>query len=166
VSRAEIVDELDIRILDLLCQDSRRTLGALGERVGLSVSAVQRRIARLEEAGVIRGYTALIDHSKLGRPLEAFVELRFSGSTRVDAIAGIGDDIPEVQDVFTIAGDPDALAWIRVQDVADLKRVVDRLRSSGPVTGTKTLMVLGTSSPAAHKATTRLVGARGRQRIR
>ena len=47
------------------------------------------------------------------------------------------------------AGDPDALVWIRVRDVADLKRVVDRLRRSGRVTGTKTLMVLGTSARIA-----------------
>jgi len=54
-----------------------------------------------------------------------------------------------VQAVFTTAGDPDALAWIRVKDVADLKRVVDDLRRSGRVTGTKTLMVLGTSARVA-----------------
>ena len=53
-----------------------------------------------------------------------------------------------MQTIFTTAGDPDALAWIRVRDVEDLKRVIDLLRRSGRVTGTKTLMVLGTSTPA------------------
>jgi hypothetical protein len=46
--------------------------------------------------------------------------------------------------VFTTAGDPDALVWIRVKDVNDLTRVIDILRRSGPVVGTKTLMVLDT----------------------
>jgi len=98
---------------------------------------------------VITGYTALVDHARLGRPLQAFTELRFAGNLPVDEIAGIADDIPEVQTIFTTAGDPDALAWIRVRDVDDLKRVIDLLRRSGRVTGTKTLMVLGTSTRTA-----------------
>ncbi len=139
------LDATDRMILDLLADNARRTFGDIGERVGLSAPAVKRRIDRLEAAGVILGYTTRVDHAKLGRPLEAFTELRFSGNARVDAIAGIGDDIPEVEAVFTVAGDPDALAWIRVRDVDELKRVIDRLRSSGAVVGTKTHMVLGTS---------------------
>jgi Lrp/AsnC family transcriptional regulator, leucine-responsive regulatory protein len=140
------LDAIDRRILDLLAENARRTLGDIGERVGLSAPAVKRRIDRLEGAGVILGYTTRVDHAKLGRPLEAFTEVRFSGDARVDAIAAIADEIAEVQAVFTIAGDPDALAWIRVSDVHELKRVIDRLRNSGDVIGTKTLIVLGTSS--------------------
>jgi Lrp/AsnC family leucine-responsive transcriptional regulator len=140
-------DPTDRTILGLLAENARRTLGDIGQHVGLSAPAVKRRIDRLEAAGVILGYTTRLDHAKLGRPLEAFTELRFSGDARVDAIAGIAADIPEVEAVFTIAGDPDALAWIRVSDVHELKRVIDRLRGSGDVIGTKTLMVLGTSAP-------------------
>ena len=142
-----VLDDADRTILELLTENARRTLGDIGQRVGLSAPAVKRRIDRLEAAGVILGYTARLDQAKLGRPLEAFTELRFSGDARVDAIAGIAAGIPEVEAVFTIAGDPDALAWIRVADVHELKRVIDRLRSSGDVIGTKTLMVLGTSAP-------------------
>ena len=142
-----VLDAADQMILELLTENARRTLGDIGQRVGLSAPAVKRRIDRLEAAGVILGYTTRLDHAKLGRPLEAFTELRFSGDARVDAIAGIAAGIPEVEAVFTIAGDPDALAWIRVSDVHELKRVIDRLRGSGDVIGTKTLMVLGTSAP-------------------
>ena len=94
---------------------------------------------------MIRGYTTLVDHAYLGQAVEAFAELRFAGSTRVDDIEEIAHDVPEVHAIFTVAGDPDALAWIRVNDVQNLKRVIDRLRSSGKVTGTKTLMVLSSS---------------------
>ena len=58
-------------------------------------------------------------------------------------IASIGDGIPEVLAVFAMAGDPDALEWLRVADVRDLKRVIDQLRRAGNVTGTKTMIVLG-----------------------
>jgi Lrp/AsnC family transcriptional regulator, leucine-responsive regulatory protein len=69
--------------------------------------------------------------------------VRFTGSTHVDAITGTATGIPEVEAVFTIAGDPDALVWLRVRDVAHLQQVIDQLRRSGRVTGTKTLMVMG-----------------------
>ncbi len=137
-------DQCDRQIVELLREDARRTLSDIGERVKLSAPAVKRRIDRLEASRVIAGYTTVVDHAKLGQPLAAFVELRFAGDTNVDEIATIGAGLPEVEAVYTIAGDPDALAFVRVQDVGDLKRVIDLLRQSGRVTGTKTLVVLGT----------------------
>ena len=139
------IDAIDHQILELLRTNARRTFGDIGKRVGLSAPAVKRRIDRLEDSSIIRGYTTVVDDGKLGRPLEAFAELRFAGSTRVDDIESIASDVPEIRALFTIAGDPDALAWIRVRDVQDLKRVIDRLRNSGKITGTKTMMVLGSS---------------------
>ena len=141
------LDGTDREIVALLIADARASLADIGRKVSLSPPAVKRRIDRLEALGVITGYTTLVDHAKLGRPLEAFAELRFAGNTRVDDIAAVAKGIPEVQAVYTTAGDPDALALLRVRDVEDLKRVIDRLRSTGVVVGTKTLMVLGAWSP-------------------
>lgn len=141
------LDGTDSEIVALLIANARASLADIGRKVSLSPPAVKRRIDRLEALGVITGYTTLVDHAKLGRPLEAFAELRFAGNTRVDDIATVAKGIPEVQVVYTTAGDPDALALLRVRDVDDLKRVIDRLRSTGVVVGTKTLMVLGAWSP-------------------
>src|SRR5882757_5870769 len=107
------LDGIDTEIVDLLVKDGRRTLSDIGTAVGLSAPAVKRRLDRLEEDGVILGYTALLDHSKLGRPIEAFTELRFAGKTKVADIAGVAADLPEVDAVYTTAGDPDALAHLR-----------------------------------------------------
>jgi Lrp/AsnC family transcriptional regulator, leucine-responsive regulatory protein len=142
------LDSIDLEIVRLLQRDARRTLADIAGRVALSSPAVKRRIERLERAGVITGYTVLINHAKLGRPLQAFTELRFAGDASVEAIANVANEIPEVHAVFTTAGDPDALAWIRVRDVGDLKRVINLLRRSGSITGTKTLMVLDVSPSA------------------
>ena len=98
---------------------------------------------------MIAGYTIELDHAKLGRPLDAFTELRFAGTTPIDEITTIATETPEIETVFTIAGDPDALVRIRVDDVAQLKRVIDRLSRNGKVTGTKTLMVLSSWSRQA-----------------
>src|ERR1044071_4361467 len=99
------VDAIDRAILELLQRDARATLAELSQHVALSPPAVKRRIDRLVEERVNTGFTTLVDHAKLGRPLQAFTELRFAGDTPVDHIAGIARDIPEVEAVFTLAGE-------------------------------------------------------------
>jgi len=88
-------------------------------------------------------YLNLISAEEFGATIEAFIELRFSGSTDIDEILETVGRLPEVDDVFTTAGDPDALARIRVDDMDHLQDVINKLRKSGKVRGTKTLMVLG-----------------------
>jgi Lrp/AsnC family transcriptional regulator, leucine-responsive regulatory protein len=142
VSTETDLDGTDREILELLRADARRTIADIAERVSMSAPAVKRRIDRLESLGVIVGYTTVVDYAKLGSPLQAFVELRFVGNTKVADIAGVANGLPEVEAVFTIAGDPDALVSLRVRDVAHLITVIDQLRRTGRITGTKTLMVL------------------------
>ncbi|QTI87284.1 Lrp/AsnC family transcriptional regulator [Streptomyces sp. AgN23] len=141
---SQTIDSIDRMILDLLIQNGRRTVSDIAERVNMSPSPVKRRIDRLERMGVIVGYTALVDHSRLGAGFEAFTEVRFAGDVDVDAITDAVTATPEVVELFTTAGDPDALVRVRVNDVQHLRRVIDAIRRSGAVIGTKTLMVLGT----------------------
>ena len=136
------VDPTDHEILALLRQDARRTLSDIAERVTLSTAAVKRRIDRLQAIGVIIGFTVQIDYAKLGWPVEAFTELRFSGTSKVDDIVQTAMRMPETQAVFTIAGDPDALIWLRVRDLVHLQSTIDELRSNQRITGTKTLIAL------------------------
>ncbi len=91
---------------------------------------------------MITGYTVTVDHALLGPSIDAFTELRFAGDADIDEILASVEQIDEIREVFTMAGDPDALLRIRVNDVEHLKAVVNRLRRTGRVTGTKTLMVL------------------------
>jgi DNA-binding Lrp family transcriptional regulator len=137
------VDETDHRLLALLQEDGRRTYSEMAGVVGLSVAAVKRRVDRLREIGVITGFTAQVDHAKLGWGVEAFTELRYAGRTGVSEIVATASTVPEVQAIYTIAGDPDALVHVRVRDIPHLQTVIDTLRRAGTVTGTKTLMVLG-----------------------
>ena len=142
----EHLDSLDDAILKQLLEDGRRSASEIGRRVGLSQAAAKRRIDRLEARGVIAGYRAIIDHAKLGAHIEAFTEVRFAGSTQVDDIDRTYAHLPELVEAFTIAGDPDALVHLRVRDLDHLKQVIDTIRRSGRVTGTKTLIVLGITS--------------------
>jgi Lrp/AsnC family leucine-responsive transcriptional regulator len=142
------LDEIDRQILELLRRDARRTVADIARRVSLSAAPVKRRIDRLEAIGVITGYTVVVDDAKLGRHLEAFVELKFAGNASVDEISSSVDSLTEVRALFMTAGDPDALVWLSVEDLSDLRRIVNHLRRHPRVTGTKTLMVLDTWTPS------------------
>ncbi|HWC78572.1 MAG TPA: Lrp/AsnC family transcriptional regulator [Pseudonocardiaceae bacterium] len=138
----EQLDETDLEILDLLREDARRTLSDIAGRVTLSTAAVKRRIDRLTRIGVITGFTVRIDHAKLGLGIEAFIELRFTGNAKVNDIVRTTTRMREAQAVFTVAGDPDALVWLRVRDMAHLQATIDEIRRHNQVTGTKTLITL------------------------
>lgn len=138
------LDAIDTQILRLLSMDARRTFRDIGRRVNLTAAPVKRRIARLESLGVIEGYTVRINRVKADLGIEAVTELRFTGNLDLEDIIKIAAKIPEVTEILTIAGDQDALARIRVDNVEHLQRVVNRLRTAGDsVVGTKTLVVLG-----------------------
>ena len=143
------LDEIDYRILDALVEDGRRSASEIGRQINLSPAAAKRRIDRLEQLGVITGYRAELDHTKLGSTIDAFVELRFEGSTQVDDIDRAFSGLAKLVQGFTIAGDPDALVRLRVGDLSHLKRVIDQIRRSGRIVGTKTLIVLGTTTGSA-----------------
>lgn len=143
VADSGALDDLDRAILALLVEDGRRSVVDIADRVSLSAAPVKRRIDRLERLGVIAGYTALVDHGKLGAGLEAFVELRFAGDVIVEEATDALMQIPEIQEILTVAGDPDALARVRLNGIAHLRDVIDRMRHGGRVIGTKTLIVVG-----------------------
>jgi Lrp/AsnC family transcriptional regulator, leucine-responsive regulatory protein len=84
----------------------------------------------LEDTGVTRGYVAIIDDARSGS-LEAFTEVRLHGTTGAGELEALVRDVPEVQQYFTISGDPDALIHFRVKDVDDLQRVVNAMRRTG-----------------------------------
>ncbi|WP_455902106.1 Lrp/AsnC family transcriptional regulator [Rhodococcus gordoniae] len=141
-----MLDDIDRKIIRLLREDARRTVRDIAFQVNLTVAPVKRRIERLERTGVINGYTVRIDPEKTSNELEAVVELRFAGNLELDTIVSFAEHIPEVTEVRTLAGDPDALAQVRAANVQDLQRVVNLFRTHGQVTSTRTLVVLNSWS--------------------
>jgi DNA-binding Lrp family transcriptional regulator len=149
---ATALDATDHKILDILTDDARRSASEVGRLVGLSPPAAKRRIDRLETAGIIQGYTISLDQRKLGEQIEAFIELRFAPGTQVAEVDTAVTALPEVVASYTLAGDPDALAHVRVRDLEHLKGVVDlirRGRRGGPkVITTRTVIVLSRTESA------------------
>ena len=135
------MDAIDREIVGLLRTSARMPVSEIARRVGLSGAPVARRIERLETEGVIQGYVAIVNDGATGE-LDAFTEIRLTGGTDTREIEEIARQVPEVQQYYTVAGDPDALVRFRVRNVDHLQQVVNAIRSTGIVAGTKTLIVM------------------------
>ncbi len=113
----------------------------LGEEVGLSGSAVRRRLKRLE-GGPILKYTIVRDHGKRGPSAEAYVELTFVARTDAQAFVAKVTEMPEVREAAQIAGRPDALLRVRAESNARIGALINEIRDFPEVDNTKTLAVL------------------------
>ena len=138
------LDEIDRKILDHLQREGRATLAEVGAAVGLSASAVKRRLDRLERSGVIVGYAALVDPQAVGGRLEAFVELYCADTvTPSDLLASVSG-LPVVVAAHTVAGDADAIVRVRVEGIEELERTIEVLRRDPKVMRTRTMVALST----------------------
>ena len=119
------IDATDARILTVLQRRGRISNADLSEEVNLSPSACHRRVQRLEQAGIIRDYVALLDPRKLGRPTTVFVEITLSGQTDevLDAFEREVSRIPDVLECHLMAGTADYLLKVIARDTEDFARI-------------------------------------------
>lgn len=136
------LDRLDRDIIGALVEDARATYAEIGQRVGLSASAVKRRVDRLRETGAITGFTARVEPAALGWTTEAYVELFCAGKTSPAEIGVAVTRHPEVVSACTITGEADALLHIRATDVRHVEQVIERIASETFVVRTKSSIVL------------------------
>ena len=130
------IDGTDLRILDLLQENSERSIGEIAEVIHLSQNACWRRIRQLEEAGYIRKRVALLDAVKLGSGMTVFVMVRAGEHSQewLDRFAGAVRKIPEIVEFYRMTGEVDYLIKIRVADIAGYDRVYKQLIRSAPLT--------------------------------
>jgi DNA-binding Lrp family transcriptional regulator len=136
------IDETDQRIVAALIADARSSYAEIGAAVSLSAPAVKRRIDRLRAAGVIRGYTAIVDPAAVGWSTEAFVELFCVGRTSPARIGEAASRHPEVVAAYTVSGEADALVHLRAADIGALEQALERLRAEPFVSSTRSTIVL------------------------
>ncbi|MGW1991057.1 Lrp/AsnC family transcriptional regulator [Embleya sp. NPDC001921] len=136
------LDGLDKRIVAHLVRDARASFAGIGAEVGLSAPAVKRRVDRLREAGVIRGFHARVDPHALGWTTEALVQISCAPRTSPAQLLVCLRRHPEVIGADSVAGDMDAVFRITATDVRHLEEVLDRLRDEPLVLGTRSTIVL------------------------
>ncbi len=149
ISALDKLDKLDKAILRRLQDDGRETYDFIGERVGLSASAVLRRVKRLEEAGVIDRYVALVKPESVGLGLTAYINVRLEKHTEshkrnpMDLFRASVQGWPEVAECAALTGDMDFLLRVLVHDMAHYSRfILETLLKHPSVQDCKTSFVL------------------------
>lgn len=142
------LDDIDAKILEILQEDGRAPHSQIAERVGLSQPSVHERVKKLEQAGVIKGYSAIVDPLAVNLHVLAFIWVQF-GAYKTSEVARMIEVIPEVQEVHHVAGEDCLLVKVRCHSPADLEPILDRIWSSGPVSGTRTTIVFSSHKESA-----------------
>lgn len=147
-SRAEsgqtpLDDPVDRRIVTALRADGRSTLKALAEVTGLSVSAVQARVRRLETSGVIRGYAAQVEPEALGLPLAALIAITPLDPAQPDDAPERLSGLSEIEACHSVAGDDAYVLFVRVSSPPSLESLIREIRKRANVS-TRTTVVLQT----------------------
>ena len=127
------LDKKDRLIIEALQHDARQSLSALGKRIGLSQPAVSERVKKLEDLGVICGYSARIDLRTIGLRLQAIVRVRTTHQ-HIQSYVSLFESIPEVLDVVRVTGDDCFVVRCAFAEPEDLERVVDALATHGSIT--------------------------------
>lgn len=136
------IDDLDHRIIDELRVDGRASFADLGLRVGLSASAVKRRVDRLVATGVIRGFGVRLDPDVDGQKIESYVELFCRGTVAPHELTRILGAIPNVVEALTVTGQADAIVRLRAATMPDLEVALERIRDAAQVDKTRSAIVL------------------------
>jgi len=135
------MEKLDRRILSLLAREGRMSYTDIGKETGLSTSAAQQRVRRLEQRGVIKGYRAVLDGAQLGLMVTAFVAIKPFDPSQPDDAPERLQHLPEIISCYSVAGEPSYLLKVQVPTMSDLESLLARIRTDGKVS-THTTTVL------------------------
>jgi Lrp/AsnC family leucine-responsive transcriptional regulator len=136
------LDDIDRKILDLLQRDARMTNAAIAAQVGLTAPSVFERVRKLEQRGIIRGYTIQVDPAALGKIMTAFIRLTIAYDERYTAgIQALRGD-PDVLECYHVAGEDCLLVKTRVSSPAELEALIRRIRSHISIQRSVTMIAL------------------------
>jgi len=141
--QAADLDETDLRIVWELARDARLPNNTPPARAGIAPSTCLGRVRVLRERGVIRGYHADVDPAALGRPMQAMIAVRLQSDARGHIRTFVGEvaRLPEVLNVFFLAGKDDFLLHVAAASTEDLRKFVEKLSSNSDVAYTETSLI-------------------------
>ena len=139
-------DATDCAILELLQENCKQPLAAIGGKVGLSAPAVLERIHKLEEAGVITAYVAVLDARRAGKDVAAFIGVSTDHPRTIDTLEREVAAIDDVLECHHVTGIHTLLVKAKARNTEALEDLIERIRSLGGVTRTETMVVLSTAA--------------------
>lgn len=128
-----MLDERDVAIVAALQADARATYADVAARVGLSASSVHDRVRKLEAAGVIRAYRAVVDPAAVGLHVTALIAVTPLDPTQPDDLPERLADFAEVEDCLSVAGEANYILKVRTRDTRDLEELIRKLREKAGV---------------------------------
>lgn len=137
----ERLDEIDRILVRELVADGRATLSHLAATAGLSVSAVQSRVRRLESRGVVTGYTARVNPETLGHMLSAFIAITPLDPSQPDDAPARLRHIEEIESCHSVAGDESYVLLVRVASARALEDLLQRIRTAANVRTRSTIIL-------------------------
>ena len=138
-----MIDDIDRRILAVLLVDARTSMRSIAEEVGVALGTVSNRVKRMEEMGVIQGYSVLIDAEKVGWTMTVLCGLRIEKGRLMEVQRRIADD-SRVFGIYDVTGEFDSMVLARVRDRAHLDDLSKTVLSSERIIRTVTHVVLNT----------------------
>jgi Lrp/AsnC family transcriptional regulator, leucine-responsive regulatory protein len=120
------IDATDTKILRALSQDARVTMAELARKTGLSAPSVTERVRRLEEAGIVTGYTTAIDPAALGLPLAAYVRVRPIPG-QLEKVAEVLSSLDAIVECDRVTGEDCFIAKAHVRSMQELEKVIDQI---------------------------------------
>ncbi|ACT06983.1 MULTISPECIES: Lrp/AsnC family transcriptional regulator [Dickeya] len=140
------LDATDRQIITLLQQDGRLTIQDLSEKINLSPTPCLRRVRQLEKAGILTGYTAIVNEEAYGLPITALVRIRLEhhSEASVRTFEQSVGNIDDIMDCYVMAGDADYLLRVLVSSFRDYERFVrDKLQKIGGIASIETSFAYG-----------------------
>lgn len=138
------MDAVDRTLIEALRANGRATYAELARLVGLSGPTVTDRINRLEQAGVITGYRAMIDPNAVGLGVTALIGVLLSDAADLDDVGRRLRDVPEIEDCWFVAGEESYLLKVRAGDPLGLEKIIGKLNRIRGVARTRTTVALST----------------------
>lgn len=137
-----MLDQIDKDLIERLQADGRQTASDLAQQVGMSVPAVAERIRKLQESGIIRGFTAAVNPKKIGMDVGAYITIISESSAHYDDVVKRAQAHPEVLECMSVTGEGSHLLLVRTENTATLENLLGQIQSWPGVTRTETRIIL------------------------
>ncbi len=138
------LDEIDIQLLDILQKNGRTRRNDLAQSVELTIPSVSERLKKLEENGIITGYTAFIDPKKVGKDITAFITVTVDSSKHYGSFIDHAKSTDEILEVHSVTGSGTHLLKIRTENTSTLEKLLSKIQAWSGIVNTTTSIVLST----------------------
>lgn len=145
-----MIDDIDVKILEILQKSGRTKRNDLAEAVGLSLPSISDRLKKLEDNGIITGYFATVDHKKIGKDITAFIFVTVDSSKHFGSFLEHAKHVDDILECHAITGEGSHLLKIRTKNTESLEKLLAKIQAWNGVVGTRTNLVLSTSKESMH----------------